>query len=71
MLASLDDKTIKKKKTYLTPSRAGSENKQSDVGLPGKRARRIDPSGSTTFFNSSKLCFPGASLLIKNVTTNI
>jgi len=51
-----------KMSSYLTPSRAGSEKRQSRVGRPGNRARRTDPSGKTNFLSSSKLCFPGASL---------
>lgn len=54
---------IQNKNTHLTPSRAGSENKQSRVGRPGKLALSTEPSGSTNFFRSSKLCFPGASLI--------
>lgn len=49
--------------TNLTPSLAGSENKQSRVGRPGNVALSTDPSGNTNFLRSSKLCFPGASLI--------
>jgi hypothetical protein len=44
------------------PSLAGSENRQSLVGLPGSLARKIDPSGSTSFLSRSKSWFPGLSL---------
>ena len=53
-------------RAHLTPSRAGSVNRQSLVGRPGRRARRMEPSGKTIFFSSSKLCFPGASLQIQH-----
>lgn len=48
--------------TYLVPSLAGSAKRQSRVGLPGNWARSTDPSGKTSFFNSSKLWWPGLSL---------
>lgn len=47
---------------HLVPSLAGSANRLSRVGLPGSRARSTDPSGNTSFFNSSKLWWPGLSL---------
>lgn len=52
---------------HLEPSRVGSEKRQSRVGLPGSRARRIDPSGKTSFFSNSKLCFPGTSLQVQKI----
>ena len=51
-------------RAHLTPSRAGSVNRQSLVGLPGRRARSTEPSGKTIFLSSSKSCLPGASLQI-------
>lgn len=48
----------------LIPSLAGSEKRQSTVGLPGNWVRRTDPSGRTSFFRSSKLWLPGLSLHI-------
>lgn len=47
---------------YLFPSLAGSENRQSFVGLPGSLALNIEPSGSASFFNRLKSWCPGASL---------
>lgn len=49
---------------YLFPSLAGSENKESLVGRPGSLARNTEPSGSTSFLNTSKLLCPGLSLQI-------
>lgn len=47
---------------YLFPSLAGSENKQSLVGLPGSLALSMEPSGSTSFLSRLKSCCPGLSL---------
>ena len=57
-------------RAHLTPSRAGSVNRQSLVGLPGRRARSTEPSGKTIFFSSSKSCLPGASLQIHHQEHN-
>lgn len=38
----------------LFPSLVGSVNKQSRLGRPGSFALKIEPSGSTNFFNKLK-----------------
>nr|GMC52985.1 Os06g0172901 [Ipomoea batatas] len=50
----------------LFPSLAGSENKQSLVGRPGSLARNTEPSGSTSFLNTSKLLRPGCSVVFSH-----
>ncbi|BAT87604.1 hypothetical protein VIGAN_05099300 [Vigna angularis var. angularis] len=46
---------------HLFLSITGSTNKQSRDGLPGYLALRTDPSGSTSFFNTLKSCWPETS----------